>query len=125
MPRYMRKRTDSDKDVIIARTVKTGKGCLEWQGATRKGKAPKFGYGHMQTYRYGNKRQTEYVHRIAYQEFIGEIPNEMLVMHTCDNPKCCNPDHLKLGSQAENMKDCRDKGRLRPRGKSKYKCVKV
>lgn len=116
MPRYNRKRIDTDKDVILARTVETENGCHEWQGAVRKGKAPQFGYGHMHTRRDGYNR-VEYVHRIAYMEFIGEIPENMLVMHTCDNPICCNPDHLVLGTQQDNMRDCRDKGRLKPRGK--------
>jgi len=42
-----------------------------------------------------------------------EVPEGMVVMHTCDNPPCVNPNHLKVSTQAENLKDARDKGRHR------------
>lgn len=35
-----------------------------------------------------------------------------VVMHSCDNPACCNPRHLSVGSQSENMQDCSYKGRM-------------
>jgi len=50
-------------------------------------------------------------HRNAYIEANGEIPKGMQVMHICDNPKCINPKHLKLGTRSDNMKDCVNKGR--------------
>jgi hypothetical protein len=43
----------------------------------------------------------------------GEEPGEMLVCHKCDNPECCNPLHLFLGTNSDNMKDCSNKGRLK------------
>ena len=50
-------------------------------------------------------------HRIAYEHKHGPIPKGMVVMHLCDNPACCNPDHLTLGTQKDNTHDSVLKGR--------------
>lgn len=70
-------------------------GCLEWIGTKDKD-----GYGSRGS-RYGQRRS----HRYAYEKAYGPIPTGMLVRHKCDNPACCEPTHLVLGSQAENVSD--------------------
>lgn len=58
------------------------------------------------------------LHRVAWEAHNAEpIPEEMVVMHTCDNPACCNPNHLRLGTQLENIQDCVRKDR-RYKGKA-------
>lgn len=50
-------------------------------------------------------------HRVAFELANGNLPEGMVVMHLCDNPSCCNPLHLRAGTQAENLRDMRAKGR--------------
>lgn len=65
------------------------------------------------------KRQKVRVHRLAYRLFVGEIPEGMLVLHSCDNPICFNPDHLYLGTHADHRRDMCLKGRANnPRGEA-------
>lgn len=53
-------------------------------------------------------------HRYSWFMHYGEIPNGMMVCHSCDIPACVNPSHLFLGSQRENILDMISKGRQRP-----------
>lgn len=75
-------------------------GCHVWQGATTKG-----GYGVMHIAGY-----TILAHRAVHAINTGDTAAEV-VMHTCDNPKCCNPQHLRSGTHQENMDDMHMKGR--------------
>lgn len=76
-------------------------GCIEWQGHTVKG-----GYGRF----YFNGR-TQGAHRAAWLLMLGPIPEGMQVCHHCDNPPCCNPMHLFLGTVKDNAQDKARKGR--------------
>lgn len=64
---------------------------------------------------YGNfnlrRLKIQLAHRAAYLIANGELPNNLLVCHTCDNPPCCNPNHLFLGTIQDNSDDCSRKGR--------------
>ena len=51
-------------------------------------------------------------HRFAWFLYNGAIPDGKGIMHECDVPLCCNPNHLKPGTQKENIHDARDKGRI-------------
>ena len=59
------------------------------------------------------KGVTKKAHRVSYQAYKGEIPEGKVVMHSCDCRACVNPDHLRLGSQIENIKDRDKKGRMK------------
>lgn len=76
--------------------------CLSFMGA----KLPKGGHGLM----WGNGKPA-LTHRVAYEEAHGPIPSGEVVMHLCDNPACCNPDHLTLGTPKDNVHDAILKGR--------------
>lgn len=85
--------------------VKRGPSCWEWQGNLGAQE-----YGRL---RVGSDRAHFRAHRVAYFIAFQNDPGEMLVCHKCDNPKCCNPAHLFLGTAQDNSDDKVAKGRWR------------
>ena len=83
--------------------------CWEWTRSKRGS-----GYGQFVTKDPRTSRARAYAaHRLAYFLATGDDPGDLAVLHTCDNPACCNPKHLVKGTQADNMQDKARKGRGR------------
>ena len=75
--------------------------CWIWTGCTNS-----FGHGRIRKHPF-----TYYSHRISYEIHYGKIPEGLFVCHHCDNPSCVRPDHLFLGTQLDNLRDCKSKKR--------------
>jgi len=86
---------------LVAITPSDGD-CWEWSAA-RDAR----GYGYA-----GFMGRSHLAHRMAWIFTRGAIPSGMLVCHSCDNPPCCNPSHLFLGSHQDNSDDAVSKGRM-------------
>jgi hypothetical protein len=76
-------------------------GCWPWQNSRDTS-----GYGLFLL----NRKQCK-AHRVSYEMYVGPIPDGLHVLHSCDNPRCVNPDHLSVGTNLENMQDRERKGR--------------
>ena len=98
-PEWWAKRTRVDEST----------GCVLWTGFVCR-------YGYARTRWQG--KDGVLVHRIAYEQAKGPIAGDLVVCHRCDRPNCCNPDHLFLGTQKDNIRDMFRKGRARPRGRA-------
>ncbi len=111
--KHYRQRLSSDELKLIARKnrspierfleriVIADSGCWEWQGSRDRQ-----GYGHIST---ASKKMR--VHRFSYQHYRKPIPDGLCVLHHCDNPPCCNPLHLYVGTPADNVRDKVSRGR--------------
>lgn len=87
---------------LLGKVVVNSNDCWIWQGGINN-----IGYGMM---RDGQKMRT--VHRVSYEEHNqSSIPSHLIVMHSCDNKLCCNPNHLSLGTRKDNTDDMVRKGR--------------
>ena len=103
-PRRPERRSDEElRRRLLARTIpEPNSGCWLWIGALRSG------YGNID-----DGKTHVSAHRLAHELYIGPIPLGMVVMHRCDVRCCVNPDHLQIGTQLDNTRDCIAKGRAR------------
>lgn len=93
--------TEKDKKRFDEKCKKSkGNGCWIWTGSMRSG------YGAFKI-----NGRTLGAHRVSYEIHNGKISkSDIVVMHTCDNKKCVNPRHLKLGDQSDNVQSAYDNG---------------
>ena len=89
-------------EVRFWRYVEKTDGCWLWVGGSKSQK----GYGKIEI-----KGKHKLAHRLSYEIHKGPIPDGLLVMHSCDNPSCVNPDHLSVGTQSQNILEAFAKGR--------------
>ena len=90
----------STHEMLLQRST-GGDRCWEWQGYLDKK-----GYG-----RCAPVNGEVLAHRVSYEEFIGLIPDGLHVLHSCDNPRCINPNHLRVGTNDDNVADRHERGR--------------
>lgn len=101
---------DDERDLyfILSRANRVASGCLEFAGSIRSD-----GYGCLP--RFGTRYEfyTRYAHRMVLSLMLGRKLNsrEECALHTCDNRKCVNPEHLFLGTYSDNALDREAKGR--------------
>ena len=100
----------TDADMLRYRLYNSARldeaGCWVWAGARDA-----HGYGMLSI-----NNNTRRAHRVAYEAFCEEIPQGMVICHSCDNPSCINPAHLRVGTQADNVADREARGRRDVKG---------
>jgi hypothetical protein len=95
-------------DSTLKRIDRNGdNGCWNWTGVLRKS-----GYGEMSI-----SGKTRLAHRIVYSIFKGHLTPGKILRHLCDNPRCCNPDHLLEGDHYDNVHDMMERGGGRYKGR--------
>jgi hypothetical protein len=102
----------SEIDRLMTRVAKQPTGCWKWLGSikSRKNRPSQEWHGQWRNV----AGQIELTSRAAWRLLVGPIPTRALVLHKCDVAQCVNPDHLYLGTQADNVRDMWDRGRARP-----------
>ena len=78
--------------------------CWPWAGSLDR-----YGYGQFKA---KSRTAPKRSHRMMWEIVNGPIPAGMAVLHSCDNPRCCNPRHLRIGTHQENMDDKRARNRV-------------
>ena len=94
-------------EFIFSKIEKDENDCWIWLGLRRKG------YGRAQ-----HQNKVVSTHRIVWELVNGPIAKGLLICHRCDNPPCCNPEHLFLGTDKDNSRDKIAKGRDRNQKKT-------
>lgn len=106
LPMTVSRKTPAER--LAAGLERKPNGCLEWTGCVLK----RSGHGRISV----AGRGVILTHRLAWELANGPIPDGMLIRHfICDNPPCCNVEHLRLGTQVDNMADMVTKRRAGPR----------
>lgn len=107
---------EGTKTRFMAKVILAASGCWNWHGGKDRKGYGKFSIGSSKNPDGTRRNSMVSAHRAAYEIFIGPIPTASgfhgtCVLHKCDNPSCVNPDHLFLGSNADNVHDMDAKGR--------------
>lgn len=102
------KHASNAEEFLNTRHEKVASGCWEWTKS-----CDRYGYGQVSSSRMFRMYKKRRAHSLAYLAWKGEI-NDLCVLHTCDNRKCINPEHLFLGTHGDNNKDMVAKKRHRP-----------
>jgi hypothetical protein len=98
--------------------VKGENDCWMWQGSHNGN-----GYGELSQYALTGNVKPKRAHRLSWEIHNGKIPDGMCVCHHCDTPRCVNPNHLFLGTHADNMHDASVKGRAGRKPKNKTSAI--
>lgn len=99
----------TSKERFLKRIKELDNGCHVYTGQIMQ-----FGYGRL---RANGKKIL--AHRYSWIINFGEIPDNLYILHKCDNRPCVNPKHLFLGTQKENIRDAISKGRINPSERAK------
>lgn len=91
-----------------------GTGCWEWRGSVYESGYGQFYYGEID-----DKERQGKAHKAAWLLLRGPVNDDLHVLHKCHNRRCCNPNHLYLGTHMDNMKD-RDKAGRTSKGAHRY-----
>jgi hypothetical protein len=83
-------------------------GCWDWVLSPQSTGYGRFTYVDPDT---GKKRHM-LAHRASYQIHVGPIPTGLFILHSCDRPICCQPFHLRPGTNSDNIKDAYERGRM-------------
>jgi hypothetical protein len=95
------KTREQQKVFIQENTTPNENGCWEWNKHIKRD-----GYGEVKW-----KGKSYRTHRLSFILWCGDIPEGYVVRHKCDNPRCCNPEHLEVGTPKDNSQDCVSRGR--------------
>lgn len=111
MPTGIYSRANHQRGYTLDKTT----GCWNWHGSINA-----YGYGRMLL-----SGKEAKAHRIAWEKAYGPIPSGLCVLHTCDNRRCVNPEHLFLGTKGDNNSDRKVKGRNADRRGEKNPLAKL
>lgn len=88
--------------LISGFSVNEETGCWDWRGHSFTN-----GYGSIKVF-----GKITLAHRFSFELHKGPVPEGMDILHSCDNKLCVNPDHLRAGTHAENMREAAERGRI-------------